>query len=108
MLGLVLLYWIGKHFYKLAEEYRKSQWGFTILGIIAYYGGIVFFSFTLGIVLEIISPGYVESINEFVFGILMIPFGLLTCYLLYLYLEKTWKRKTSDLRERINEISVTE
>ena len=34
MLGLVLLYWIGKYFYKLAEEYDKSKWGFAILGLV--------------------------------------------------------------------------
>ncbi|TDN87659.1 hypothetical protein DET49_111107 [Salegentibacter sp. 24] len=37
MLGLLLLYWIGKYHYRLAGEYDKSQWGFTILGIVAYY-----------------------------------------------------------------------
>lgn len=105
MLGLLLLYWIGKYFYKLAEQYHKSQWGFTILGIATYYGGIMLFSFLIAIIMEITSPGSVESINETLFGVLMIPFGLLTAYLLYFFLEKNWKRTTVDLNAKINEIA---
>ena len=48
MLGLLLLYWIGKYFYKLAEAYDKSKWGFTILGIVVYYAGIVVLGLILG------------------------------------------------------------
>lgn len=92
MLGLILLYWIGKYFYKLAEEYNKSQWGFAILGIVVYYGGILLFGVILGIMAEIISPGFLDTFNETLFGFLMLPFGILSCYLLYKYLEKTWKK----------------
>ena len=104
MLGLVLLYWIGKYFYKLAEKYNKSEWGFAILGIVSYYGGIVLFSFIIGIVAEIVSPGYFENFNETVFSLLMLPLGILSCYLLYKYLEKTWEKNKPNLNELIDEI----
>jgi hypothetical protein len=39
MLGLFLLYFIGKSFYELAHEYDKSRWGFAIAGVVAYYFG---------------------------------------------------------------------
>ncbi|MEH6536634.1 MAG: hypothetical protein V7719_09590 [Psychroserpens sp.] len=102
MLGLVLLYWIGKYFYKLAEEYNKSQWGFAILGIVVYYGGILLFSVIVAIIMEIIFTGFLDTVNETLYGILMIPLGILSCYLLYKYLEKTWK-KNKPISE-INEI----
>jgi membrane protein implicated in regulation of membrane protease activity len=102
MLGLVLLYWIGKYFYKLAEEYNKSQWGFAILGIVVYYGGILLFSVVVAIIMEIIFTGFLDTVNETLYGILMIPLGILSCYLLYKYLEKTWK-KNKPINE-INEI----
>lgn len=108
MLGLLLLYWIGKYFYKLAEQYNKHQWGYTILGIAVYYGGMFLCSFLAGVILEVYSPGYIDGINETLFGVFMIPFGLLSCYLLYLFLEKNWKKTASDLAQRINEISVSE
>lgn len=104
MLGLILLYWIGKYFYKLAEEYNKSKWGFAILGIVVYYGGILIFSLIVGIMTEIISPGFLDTFNETLLGLLMLPFGILSCYLLYKYLEKTWKKSKPDPDKLIEEI----
>ena len=104
MLGLLLLYWIGKYFYKLAEKYNKSPWGYAILGIVVYYGGIFVFSIIVGIMAEIISPLFLETFNETLFGLLMLPFGILSCYLLYKYLEKTWSKNSQDPIELIDEI----
>ena len=104
MLGFVLLYWIGKYFYKLAEEYNKSQWGFAILGVVVYYAGIFLFGVIAGIIAEIISPGFVDTFSDSLFGILMLPFGILSCYLLYKYLEKTWKKNNPNPNNLINEI----
>lgn len=92
MLGLILLYWIGKYFYKLAEEYDKNKWAHAIFGIAVYYGGALGVGITFGIVAEIMSPGFIDSINETLLSIMMLPFGILSCYLLYKYLEKTWKK----------------
>lgn len=64
MLALILIYFAGKAFYDLAGKHGKHQWGFAILGVASYYGGIIFGGFLLGIVLEIFNPGTVESINE--------------------------------------------
>lgn len=100
MLGLLLLYWIGKYFYKLAEDYDKSQWTYAILGILVYYAGTFVFGLAIGTIIEIASPGYVETINEFLFGLLMIPFGLLCCYLFYDYLKRSWKRNEALLEEQ--------
>ncbi|GGG07674.1 hypothetical protein GCM10011344_05310 [Dokdonia pacifica] len=91
MLGILLLYWIGKYFYKLAEEHNKSKWGFAILGIITYYVGTFLFGIILGIVIEQFSPGFVESIDEMLLGIILLPFGILSCYIFYKLLENSWK-----------------
>lgn len=108
MLGLVLLYWIGKYFYKLAEEYSKSKWGFTVLGIVSYYGGTLFFGFTFGIIAEIISFGYLDDFNDSVLGLLALPFGILSCYILYKYLEKTWKKEDPRNNNDIDEIGKSQ
>jgi hypothetical protein len=108
MLGLVLLYWVGKYFYKLAEEYNKSQWGFAILGIVVYYGGVLVLGFILGIIVEFISPGYFDSMNDIALNLLALPLGLLSCYLLYLYLEKTWKKNKPNSHKLIDEIGSIE
>lgn len=92
MLALIFLYWIGKYFYKLAEEYEKNQWGYAILGIVTYYAGLIFFGLAVGILTELIYPGALDTVDETLLGLVMLPFGFLSCYLSYKYLEKTWKK----------------
>ncbi|KAB1066551.1 hypothetical protein F6U93_14125 [Tamlana haliotis] len=104
MLGLILLYWIGKYFKELAEAYNKSKWGFAILGILSYYSGIVLFSFIIGLLFELFSPGSIEGVNDTLLGILMLPFGILSCYLLYKFLENKWKKNKPNPFESIEEI----
>ena len=97
MLGLILLYWIGKYFYKLAEEHNKSKWAFTILGIVVYYSGGFVFGLAIFTIIEIVSPKYTDTINEFLFGLIMVPFGILSCYLFYDYLKRSWKSFEQDI-----------
>lgn len=108
MLGFLLLYWIGKYFYKLAENYNKSKWGFAILGIVVYYGGIVLFGICFGVISEIVTPGYLETANETFLSLLGLPFGALTCYGLYKYLEKTWKKNNPLTNNSIDDIGKIE
>lgn len=104
MLGILLLYWIGKYYYKLAEKYNKSEWGYAILGVFSYYGGTILAGLITGIAAELLYPGSIENTNETVLGILMLPFGVLTCYLLYKYLEKTWEKNKPE--NEIDKIGV--
>jgi len=104
MLGILLLYWIGKYFYKLAEAHDKSKWGFTILGIVVYYAGIVVLGLILGIVLEIFALGYFETMNDIVLNLVALPVGILSCYLLYKYLDKTWEKNAPSKNNSIDEI----
>ena len=108
ILGLLLLYWLGKYFYKLAEEYQKNQWGFAILGVVSYYVGIYASAILIGIITEIVSPDFFVGFNETVFALILIPFGLLCCYLLYNYLEKTWKRNDPRNNNNIDQIGKKE
>ena len=107
MLGIILIYWIGKYYYKLAERFDKSKWGFAIVGIATYYGVAIGVGIMIGIVMELLNPGFFDTFNETLFSLLMVPFGLLGCYLLYKFLEKKWKRdyvEPFDLIEDIGKI----
>ncbi|WP_299766496.1 hypothetical protein [uncultured Dokdonia sp.] len=101
MLSLLLLYWIGKYFYKLAEAHNRSKWGFAILGIIAYYAGTLLFGLILGIASEFISPGFIDTINDILLGIILLPFGILCCYIFYKLLENSWKEEDPESSELI-------
>lgn len=108
MLGLILLYWIGKYFYKLAEEFNKQKWGFAILGIVIYYVGTYIFGFLVGFIAELISPGFFVGFSDIILGLIILPFGLLSCYLLYVFLEKKWKSESPKSDELINQIGKEE
>src|SRR5690242_12351360 len=93
MIGLLLIYWIGKAFYDLAGLNGKSQWGFAIFGVVVYYAG----SFLGGIALAIFSLSVleisIEGTSEILLGILAIPFGLLATWALYKLLQRPWENK---------------
>ena len=97
MLGILLLYWIGKYYYKLAEAHGKSKWGYAILGIVTYYACAVVSGFLMGIFIELIWPGAVDTINEFLFGLMLLPFGISGTYLLYYYFKRSWESKAHQL-----------
>lgn len=92
MIGLLLWYWVGKYFYKLAEEHKKNKWVFAVLGIVVYYAGSFAFGILIGFFVEIFSPGFIDTVGERFFGFLMIPFGVLSCYLFYKVIEEAWKK----------------
>lgn len=104
MLGLLLLYWIGKYFYKLAEEYDKSKWGYAILGVVVYYLGTFVFAFLLAI----FTPNFLDSESDRVIGLISLPFGVLSCYLLYKYFEKTWEKNKPKADKLIDQIGKVE
>ncbi len=49
-------------------------------------------------------PNVLDAVNETLLGLLMLPFGGLSCYLLYKYLEKSWKKSQPNTNELIDEI----
>lgn len=91
MIGLFLIYWIGKSFYELAHEHDKSRWGFAVLGVLGYYAGIIFAEVIFVLLSE---KGILGDINHYILGFLSLPFGLLTCWLLYRLLKNQWSNQS--------------
>ena len=90
MLGLVLIYFIGKYYYDLAKKYGKNEWGHGVLGVVTYYAGTFVLGIALVIVMDYISPGWIGNINEFLLGLIALPFGLLATWGLYKFLENKY------------------
>jgi len=95
MLGILLIYFIGKSFYKLAEEYNKHKWGVAIIGVIAYYVGTFISGIAIALFYELILSENVDNLNDLVLSFMSIPFGLLACWGLNTLLKKQWKSKRS-------------
>lgn len=93
MLGIIFIYFIGKFYYKLAEEYNRSKWGFTILGVVSYYVG----SFTAGIIAGVLGAfldwSWMDTMDERILGLIFVPFGIALTYILYQVLKKRWAKQ---------------
>ncbi len=91
MLGIVLLYFIGKSFYTLAGDHNRSQWGFAILGIVTYYA--LMFAGQIIVILLMTSDGTnIDSLDDYLVALTGIPFGLLGWWGLYSLLKKQWSQ----------------
>jgi hypothetical protein len=94
MLGLIFIYYLGKKFYELAIEYKRSPWPYAILGIVGYYAGLLGFALVLGLFLGMTNNSDFLGGNEFLLGLICIPFGLLSARILYIILEKKWGKNS--------------
>lgn len=100
MIGIILIYFLGKAFYELAKMNGKNKWLYAVLGVLSYYLG----TFIGGIVLVLIEPftGFnVETANEFLIGFLALPFGLLSCYGFYQLLKFQWIKRPASTTEEL-------
>jgi hypothetical protein len=102
MLGLVLIYFVGKYFYELADEHGKSNWGFAILGVASYYGGIIVGGVIIAIVAELLSPGFLNEDNEIFFSILALPLGIFSCWITYNLLKRAWSKPKEANRQTLD------
>jgi hypothetical protein len=90
--GLLLIYFVGRSFFRLAGEYGKNEWGFAILGVASYYAGLFMGGMILGVVFALFSPGSLDTMSDFAMGLMALPLGVLSCWGLYMYLKRSWRR----------------
>jgi len=95
MIGLFLIYFIGKKFYELAHDYNKNRWGFAILGIISYYAGTFIAGVLLGIIGLLIESNFVETTPKIILGLIGVPFGLLGSWVFYKLLVSQWNKQVT-------------
>ncbi|MFP2994659.1 hypothetical protein ABN763_02065 [Spongiivirga sp. MCCC 1A20706] len=105
MLGLLLIYFIGKRFYTLADEFSKHKWGFAILGVVSYYVGTFVGGLLVGILGAIFMWEFVlNPANNLALGFAVIPFGLAVCAGLYYILQHLWKKEGYKAEVEIDKI----
>lgn len=92
MLGIILIFFVGKYFYDLAGRYDRSEWGYAILGIASYYAGTFIVGIIIGVLGESAVINDIDQIPSIVLTLLAIPGGALTSFLTYRYLENRWDR----------------
>ena len=91
MLGLFLIYHVGKQFFNLAELHGKNTWGYAIWGVISYYLALFAGSILVSLIWMYRSPDFeITSNSEYLVGLAGIPFGILACWANYRYLKNKW------------------
>lgn len=96
MLGLILLYFVGKAFYQLAHEHDRSPWGFAILGVVSYYAGLFIGGIIIAIAYELFAEQSVESVNEILLSVMALPIGVLSCWGFYQLLKRSWSKAAAN------------
>lgn len=92
ILGLCLIYYIGKQFYMLAEQFKKNKWLFAILGVISFYTGAFLTGLAMFIAAESGIIALIDTIPGIVLNLIWLPLGLLSCWALYSILKSSWSR----------------
>ncbi|MFD2727296.1 hypothetical protein [Hyunsoonleella rubra] len=103
MLSIVLLYFIGKYYYELAQEYYKHRWGYGILGIVVYYAGSAIGGVLVALADDLFDLGinFESRINLM---IIAFSFGVSLAVLVYFYLNRRWKKSVVVPKDEIDEI----
>jgi len=107
MLGLLLIYFIGKGFYQLADSNKKSTWGYAILGVASYYAFSILAGIGIVICYELTGTS-IDDLDETMLGLMGVPFGILGCYLTYKFLQKKWNGEYSHLDPNILDVDIVE
>lgn len=98
MLGLIFIYFIGKYFYDLANQFEKKKWLFVILGIASYYVGSFFGGIIFGFIASITAPEFFKNTTKLGLQLVVLPIALLICWGYYQFLKKRWSSKPNKSR----------
>jgi hypothetical protein len=92
MLGLFVIYWIGKRFYDLATIHNRSPWGYAILGVAIYY----ITQFVFGIIMYLMFPdtfSNMDKASELGLNVVGILVGAGVWYFALQYFTKKWENE---------------
>ncbi len=107
MLGFILIYFIGKQYYTLAEDRNMHKWLYAFIGVGIYYLGTIIGAVLIVIYLEFFGNG-IDSISGTSLGYIGIPFGLFAVWGIHKILEKKWTDSKINLNKEINLIGKNE
>jgi hypothetical protein len=93
MLGLLILYFFAKEFYKLAILHNKNKWLFAILSIVVYYAATIITGIAIAIANAMWGDGSLIDDKSFLLNLIAMPFGLLAVWGFYKMLKRAWENK---------------
>ena len=98
MLGFVIIYFLGRSLYRLAETHGRSPWGHAIGSVLMYYvgtflAGIAFF------LLADLNGGSIEDTSDMAINLAAVPFGLAAWYGYKAFFKHRWENAYVDSDE---------
>lgn len=106
MLGLILIFFVGKYFYKLAQDYYKHRWLYAILGIVVYYAAGAVLGLIIGLA-DVLIGLNIDWENAIGLNLLGIPFGIAADYGFYVLLKRKWEKEVVKPKDEIMDIGKT-
>jgi uncharacterized membrane protein YdjX (TVP38/TMEM64 family) len=107
MLGIILIIFIAKKFYTLAEDNNENKWLYAIVSVVVYYGSTFLAGLLVGVICLIF--GYdIENFGKVELTFIAIIFGLIMVYVFYEVLDKKWFNKKNEVVDDIDQIGVKE
>ena len=89
MFGLILIFFVGKYYYELAQDYYKNRWVYGIFGILMYYLGTALGGLTIGFLDYALNLNVdFSQFNLIIIGLL---FGTGLAAAVYFFLYFRWK-----------------
>lgn len=104
MLGILLIYFIGKRFYDLSVQYQQNKWLYTILSVVIYYAAGFVFGIVIALLDIYIFDWGIDWDNNWGVNLLGLPVGLLTVWGFYMFLESKWKKSILVIKDEIEDI----
>mgnify|MGYP005994268753 CR=1 FL=1 len=92
MILIFVLIYIGVSFHSLAEKFKKTAWIYIVIGIITYLLATFITGVLIGLVFFAIDKD-IHSINNFILELIGVPFALIACYGLRVFLSNKWKKQ---------------
>ena len=104
MLGILLIYFIGKRFYDLSVDFEKNKWVYAILGVVCYYVIGNIFVFIVGLLDLFVFEWGFDWESSSGMNLLVVPAGLLGVWGVYTALENRWEKSVQVVTDEINDI----
>lgn len=92
MLGLLIIYFIGKSFYTLAGKHQRHKWLFAILGVVVYYGMTILGGAAIILIALALGKDEILDVPDILVGLMGVPIGLLSIWVFHIILRKNWEK----------------
>lgn len=103
MLGIILIYFIGKYFHDLAKEFNKNKWMYAILAVVVFYAA----QMVVGFILGLLFPEWFEMMDtgtELALNLAGLPIGIGAVYVFYILTKKKWEKEKEQNSPNIEDI----